>query len=345
MAYKYLTESGWKGVLAKNKTVKDNGLQKALAAFQKTAEDDFDERLKALAQVAALAGKLRRAKEVAALEDVAAYVGDVVNEAEFAIEEVAAEKATAEKAAEEKALKEDVGRMKGKAEDAEKDAATEEAYRELGKQLLAGLARVKSGTECEFVGGRQGSTMRTPVPGIMVAPRITTEHKKLITDATGCEQFRPARCILEEGKITFVFEGSNPPADTVGKIDRAIKYFTGKGFALRVRGEDDKSAVDGGADEEEKEDEEEEGGKGAAAPAAASLDIGAAVGDRCPNRPADVKAVQEALNRLADAKLPVDGKSSKDLVDAIRAFQKSQKLPAADGRVDPKGPTAAALAR
>jgi hypothetical protein len=55
---KYLTESGWKAVVLKFK-VADNGLQKALAGYEKLPADRHKERLEALASVDALGGKLK----------------------------------------------------------------------------------------------------------------------------------------------------------------------------------------------------------------------------------------------------------------------------------------------
>src|SRR6266699_2354330 len=84
---KFLTESGWKAISTKFK-VKDNGLLRALWTYEKLSDDKFDERLKAIVQVAALAGSLRRAKEVAALPEVAKYLANVANEAEFQRREI-----------------------------------------------------------------------------------------------------------------------------------------------------------------------------------------------------------------------------------------------------------------
>ena len=55
---KYLTEGGWKAVVQKFK-VADNGLQRALAAHEKLADDKHKERLEALDSVDTLAGKLK----------------------------------------------------------------------------------------------------------------------------------------------------------------------------------------------------------------------------------------------------------------------------------------------
>lgn len=95
MDSKFLTESGWKAVVLKFK-VKDNGLQKALAIYEKLPEDKLPERLKALVSVSQLAANLKKVKEVAALKDVTEYLDDVVGaaEAERKLAEVAAKAAS-----------------------------------------------------------------------------------------------------------------------------------------------------------------------------------------------------------------------------------------------------------
>src|SRR5712691_8501382 len=94
---KYLTESGWKATSTKCK-VKDNGLLRSLWTYEKLAEDKFDERLKAIVQIAALAGSLRRSKEVVAIPEAAKYLANVANDAEFQRREIMSAKAVAEEA-------------------------------------------------------------------------------------------------------------------------------------------------------------------------------------------------------------------------------------------------------
>jgi Putative peptidoglycan binding domain len=79
------------------------------------------------------------------------------------------------------------------------------------------------------------------------------------------------------------------------------------------------------------------GGAGGAVP----KEIKDSVGQGGKNQPDDVKAVQALLNKQGE-KLPVDGKSSPQLIAAITKFQKA-KLHFGDGRIDPGGKTWAAL--
>jgi hypothetical protein len=56
---KLLTENGWKNVLQKSK-IKDNGLQRALAAYEKLDRDNHDIRLKGIASISQLGSALRK---------------------------------------------------------------------------------------------------------------------------------------------------------------------------------------------------------------------------------------------------------------------------------------------
>jgi hypothetical protein len=82
MSDKLLTEAGWKAVLAKNPDkVKDNGLQKALARYEKWPEDATSERRDSLDQVIRLATELKKDKAVSAVPAVVKYLGDVATAA------------------------------------------------------------------------------------------------------------------------------------------------------------------------------------------------------------------------------------------------------------------------
>src|SRR5690349_15459261 len=94
---KALTESGWKTVAGKNK-VKDNGLQRALADYASTDEDDHTERLKGIARVNQLAAALQKAKDVAGNDAVTAYLDDVQDAADAEQREISKAKQTADKA-------------------------------------------------------------------------------------------------------------------------------------------------------------------------------------------------------------------------------------------------------
>src|SRR6266446_2603085 len=103
MDAKLLTESGWKTVAAKSK-VKDNGLQRALAVYEKLPDDKFAERLKAIGSVNLLAGNLKKSKDVAAIPAVIDYLADLVRAADSEEGAIIKGKALAEKSAKAEAL-------------------------------------------------------------------------------------------------------------------------------------------------------------------------------------------------------------------------------------------------
>jgi hypothetical protein len=74
------------------------------------------------------------------------------------------------------------------------------------------------------------------------------------------------------------------------------------------------------------------------------FEVGAPVGRGGKNLEEDVKAVQAALNRRADAGLDVDGRCGPDTIQAIMDFQRAMGQSKPDGRVDPRRGTARALA-
>src|SRR6266481_4521036 len=170
---KFLTEKGWKDLLASCKgKIKDNGLQRALWAYEKLPEDKYDERLKRIVDVAAFAGNLRRAKDVSALPDAVKYVAGVANAAEFERREITSAKEAAQKVAEEAADRELMERQKAEQEhEEEKDPEAEANYRKLGKDLKAGLQLVQSGggKPAEWVSTMADGTLRSPAAGLMIA--------------------------------------------------------------------------------------------------------------------------------------------------------------------------------
>src|SRR2546422_795820 len=93
---KLLTEEGWKSIAAKSK-VKDNGLQKALAAYESLENDKHDERLKAIALVSQLANTLKKAKELSTLPEVVKYLTNLAGAADSQKNEIAKAKALAAK--------------------------------------------------------------------------------------------------------------------------------------------------------------------------------------------------------------------------------------------------------
>jgi hypothetical protein len=94
---KLLTEMGWKATAEKCK-VKDNGLQRALSAYEKLDDDEHEDRLKGIASLKQLAGALKKSKEVAAAPGAGKYLADLISAAESEQREITKAKVLAEKA-------------------------------------------------------------------------------------------------------------------------------------------------------------------------------------------------------------------------------------------------------
>lgn len=67
------TVSAWKSMLQKHK-LSDNGLQRALATFEKLGDDEVDRKTKALDEARKLAANLRKDKSVLAVADVGKFL-------------------------------------------------------------------------------------------------------------------------------------------------------------------------------------------------------------------------------------------------------------------------------
>ena len=85
---KFLSDSGWKDIAAKN-NVKDNGLLKKLADIKRIGDDKHDEALKGLDEALKLAGQLRKDKKTAPA--AGKYLDDLAAAAEAALREVSGE--------------------------------------------------------------------------------------------------------------------------------------------------------------------------------------------------------------------------------------------------------------
>ena len=73
MAANFPSESAWKAVVQKHR-LKDNGLQKALAVYERLDEGKHADRIRALDTSRKLAGSLRRDKEVAANAEASKFL-------------------------------------------------------------------------------------------------------------------------------------------------------------------------------------------------------------------------------------------------------------------------------
>lgn len=133
----------------------------------------------------------------------------------------------------------------------------------------------------------------------------------------GKEKYEKGKQFVQENVPPVVLDALEVVTNPVGTVAKAV---TGK----------PKSPAPGGG-----------GGSQSGSPAVAPGSISAlsgSVGAGGRNNPADVMAVQAALGIAAD------GKCGQGTIGAIMAFQQSHGLPKADGRVDPGGATARALA-
>jgi hypothetical protein len=205
MPDKSLTEAGWKAILNKNKDIKDNGLQRALADYEKAGEDDHEALLAGIAKVNKLAGALQQNKNVAGNDAVADYLDDVQNAADAEQKEIAKAKITADKA---EAL-------------AEKQEKQEEAFE---TKLGAALQKLKSshGLSYEFIlcEGSEGCK-------VMVAAAIQAQHRQqLMQMSQGKKVFGPGSCRFEDGKYVFALDRA--PGGLAKKLQAALLESTGR---------------------------------------------------------------------------------------------------------------------
>ncbi|MEO8427420.1 MAG: peptidoglycan-binding domain-containing protein [Verrucomicrobiota bacterium] len=350
-----LTEEGWEAVAPDCKG-KDKDLLKALFFYWSLEDDDFDFRSKALGKIAALAGALKTAKEVVADPAAVKYLNDMISATKTKQGEMTKAKADAEKAkglaakteattlkkADAEAKKRD---QEGDGEEEDKEEAEEEeAEEDYSGRLLAAFRKLKGAKDqiYQFI-----VCDAKPHCSVMVAKKITPKHKAELTQITGgSKRFLPVgTCRMEDGR--FSFSTDLPVAGLARKLQASIKHFTGKKLALKVGAE----SVD--EDEDPLLDAKNPDARPSAEPSAAKeplfnatrpFEISASVGRRGKNNPEDVQAVQAALNRRAEAGLPVDGKCDDKTVKAIEEFQKLLGKFKPDGLIEPRRGTARALA-
>ncbi len=228
--------------------IKDNGLQRALAAYEDIDEDEHDDRLEGMALMTKLAGQLKRAKEVAAKREVVDYLDDLESAAETEAREVTKEKAAAAKAEaanEKKTQAEEQKRQRD--EDAEEEEEEEEeAEGEYGDCLLRAFKKLKS---------MQGKTMQfivcvaRPFCALMISRRISPKHKEQLTAMSGGSKrfLRIGTCRADGDR--FIFQTDQPVQGLARKLQLSVKNFTGKKLAIFVG---DRSA-------EDEEDESDDG--------------------------------------------------------------------------------------
>jgi hypothetical protein len=342
---KLLTDSAWKDVLAKNKTVKDNGLLKALADAKKLGDDDHDAASAVLDQIVKLTGQLKKSKEVAAIPAVGKFLAEMAGAAEAAGRDVAKAKAEHEKAQKAKAEAEKKAHAAAARKDDDEDDDEEEATPDLlTTKMVPLLRRVAKGETMHTLvakAGKQVVVLLSPKP-------ISPSRRKMLAEQLGGSgvKYYPGHCALEEGKPTFVLKAE------VSGMAKLIKAALLEQTGLRLnktkcRGEDgedeDLDDIPVGPGGEAPPENRDDGG-GSREGMVRPMEIGAPVGRGGKNLEDDVRQVQAALNRRMGIKLDVDGRCGPATIAAIVEFQRALGQSRPDGRVDPGRGTARALA-
>jgi len=216
-----LTEPGWNTFVVKFK-LKDNGLRRALATFQKTPAQKHGERLKAISSISQLALNLNRDPMIADIPVVANYLGEVVDAADSEKSDLL-KKALAEKTAKTQAVSD----QKADAETKKREQQEEQYH----VRLLTAFQKLKSGRGLfyEFI-----ICDAKPHLAVMVAPRITAQHKEQLTKLTGGSKrfLHLGTCSFDDGH--FVFKIDHPVTGLARKLQDSIKFATGKKFPIVV---------------------------------------------------------------------------------------------------------------
>ena len=235
---KSLTENGWKAIALKFK-VRDNGLQKALAVYEKLPEDKFDERLKAIAAVGLLADKLQKVKEVAAIKDVDKYLDSVIAAAKAVPGEIKNAKALAEKKAAETKKLEQKAQPEG---DEEEEEETGDSLAKLKKSLQA----LKLSKKPYYF-----LVCDAKPYGLIISKkdiRKNAQARKELAEVAGGSTRPPksGECRFENGK--HVFEMEKPPSGLARILQKWVKDTTGVGLKVMVGTESADDESDGSPD-------------------------------------------------------------------------------------------------
>src|SRR5579862_40772 len=220
MNSKFLTELGWKTAALKSK-VKDNGLQKALGAYEKIDEKEFDDRLKCLASISQLAGTLKKTKDLA--KEAVDYLGEMIKAAEAEKADVTRQKTSAEKAQADALKKQQTDAKKAQDAESQQDEDEEEEA-DYGTALLKAFQKLKGAKDVvyQFV-----VADAKPHCGLMLANKISPKHKQMLTGLTESKRFLPiGTCQFLNGRYVFTLE--NPIPGLAKKLQDSIKNFIGK---------------------------------------------------------------------------------------------------------------------
>ncbi len=233
MDSKLLTESGLKAILSKHK-IKDNGLQKALATYDKLDDDAHDDCLQTIAQISKLAAALKKVKDVAANKAVAEYLEDLMDAADSQEKEVAKEKADAEKNEALHKKKSDKEQEEEDENEDDEEGEEEEEEGEYADRLLTAFKKLKSmsGKPMKYV-----VCEARPFCGLMIGRRISPKHKSELTELTGGSKkfLKVGVCHFENGTYVFTSEQSVP--GLARRLQKTVKNHTGKKFRFAHGGE------------------------------------------------------------------------------------------------------------
>jgi hypothetical protein len=222
---KSLTEDRWKAVVQKYK-VKNKELQRALCVYETIDEEEYEDRLKELANLNKLASTLKKSKEIASQPEVVKYLTDLLNTLQVVFRDVSKAKATTEKM---EAMTEK--KAAADAKEDEKDEEEEEEESDYPKRLLQAFAKLKGAKDVSY----QFLVCDTkPHPTVMVSKRITPKHKQELMELTeGSKRFlKVGTCTFQDGKFNFVMD--EPVPGLARKLQASIKNFTGKKLPLIV---------------------------------------------------------------------------------------------------------------
>ena len=261
---KLLSDASWKDVLAKNKTIKDNGLMKSLAEIKKLGDDDYDAAQKLLDEVVKLASQLKKSKEVSASKDVTKLLVELTGAAETAMRDVAKDKAEAQKEGKAKAEADAKKREQSKKGEEEEEGEEQESAL-LTSKMVPLIKAVKRGERMHAMvatAGKQAVVLLSRKP-------ITPTRKKLLADELGVSggvKYAVGHCFSEHG--TLIFELTKEAAGMAKKLKLALLQQTNLRFnKITCRGEDGDDADEEEGEEAPEEDgDDEESGGGRAAP-------------------------------------------------------------------------------
>ena len=235
---KFLSDSGWKDIAAKN-NVKDNGLLKKLADLKRVGDDKHDEALKVLDEALKLAGQLKKDKKTAPA--ASKYLDELTAAAEAATREVSKAKGEAGKKPE---------------EDDEEEAEASELLTTKLKPLLRQVAKGERMHALVAKSGKAVAVMlsRKPIP---------PARRKMLADELGggSTKYYPGHCVLEAGATTFVLKAE------VAGMSKLIKLALFEQTGLRLNkikcrgedGDDDDGDGDGTPEVAAGESEEDDG--------------------------------------------------------------------------------------